>query len=141
MQIRGAMLSICCKEGVSIRPEALDEIIIGANQDVRQVLHHLSLLSSKEKTMSTEQAKIDAQRSKKDFKLGPWDVCRKVSCNSQFIYSVLIGETFILPISSELDLDRSSKWKIFELHEISFFLENIWIPESSRLFFLLFPPS
>merc|ERR1711911_166422 len=103
MQIRGAMLSICCKEGVSIRPEALDEIIIGANQDVRQVLHHLSLLSSKEKTMSTEQAKIDAQRSKKDFKLGPWDVCRKVSCNSQFIYSVLIGETFILPISSELD--------------------------------------
>ena len=109
MQIRGAMLSICCKEGVSIRPEALDEIIIGANQDVRQVLHHLSLLSSKEKTMSTEQAKIDAQRSKKDFKLGPWDVCRKVSCNSQFIYSVLIGETFILPISSELDLDRSSK--------------------------------
>ena len=77
-QIRGAMMSICCKEGVSIKPEALDEIIMGANQDVRQILHHLSLLSSKEKTMTTEQTKIDASRSKKDFKLGPWDVCRKV---------------------------------------------------------------
>ena len=78
IQLRAAMLSVCFKEGVKIKPEALDEIAVGANQDVRQILNHLSLLSSKEKTMSTEQAKMDASRSKKDFKLGPWDVVKKV---------------------------------------------------------------
>lgn len=36
-QIRGAMMSICFKEGLKIKPEALDEIIMGANCDVRQV--------------------------------------------------------------------------------------------------------
>lgn len=36
-QIRGAMMSICFKEGLKMKPEALDEIIVGANQDVRQV--------------------------------------------------------------------------------------------------------
>lgn len=77
-QIRGAMMSICFKEGVKLKPEALDEIATGANQDIRQVLHHLSILSSKEKNLSTEQAKLDAAKSKKDFKLGPWDVTKKV---------------------------------------------------------------
>ena len=78
VQIRGAMMSICFKEGVKLKPEALDEIATGANKDIRQVLHHLSMLSSKEKSLSTEQAKLDAAKSKKDFKMGPWDVVKKV---------------------------------------------------------------
>ncbi|XP_057372530.1 replication factor C subunit 1-like [Daphnia carinata] len=77
-QIRGAMLSVCFKEGISLKPEALDEIIMGANQDVRQVLHHLSMLASDKKTLSTEKAKLEASRSKKDMKLGPWEVVKKV---------------------------------------------------------------
>ncbi len=36
-QIRGAMLSVCFKEKVKIAPDALDELIIACNQDVRQV--------------------------------------------------------------------------------------------------------
>jgi len=77
-QIRGAMMSICFKEGLSLKPEALDEIIMGANQDVRQVLHHLSMLASGKKSLSTESAKLEASKSKKDLKLGPWDVVKKV---------------------------------------------------------------
>ena len=77
-QIRGAMMSICFKEGLSLKPEALDEIIMGANQDVRQVLHHLSMLASDKKSLSTEKAKLEASKSKKDLKLGPWEVVKKV---------------------------------------------------------------
>ncbi|EFX80623.1 hypothetical protein DAPPUDRAFT_318220 [Daphnia pulex] len=77
-QVRGAMMSICFKEGLSLKPEALDEIIMGANQDVRQVLHHLSMLASGKKSLSTESAKLEASKSKKDLKLGPWDVVKKV---------------------------------------------------------------
>jgi len=34
---QGAMMSIAFKEGLRIPPQAMDQIIIGANQDVRQV--------------------------------------------------------------------------------------------------------
>jgi replication factor C subunit 1 len=62
-----------------LKPGALDEIIImGANQDVRQILHHLSMLASAKKSLSTESAKLEASKSKKDLKLGPWDVVKKV---------------------------------------------------------------
>lgn len=34
---QGAMLSIAFKEGLKIPPPAMNEIILGANQDIRQV--------------------------------------------------------------------------------------------------------
>ncbi|XP_069671392.1 replication factor C subunit 1 [Periplaneta americana] len=77
-QIRGAMMSVCFKEGIKISPEALNDIITGANHDIRQVLHHLSMWSVKEKQLSLEQAKEESQKAKKNIKLGPWDVLRKV---------------------------------------------------------------
>lgn len=36
-QIRGAMMSVCFKEGVQIKQQALSEIIMASGQDVRQV--------------------------------------------------------------------------------------------------------
>ena len=82
-QIRGAMMSVCFKEGIKVKPEALDQIITGSNQDVRQILHHLSVWSANEKNLDTDQMKKDAEKAKKDFKLGPWDVCRKVFTESE----------------------------------------------------------
>ena len=34
---QGAMMSIAFKEGLKIPPQAMEQIIVGANQDVRQV--------------------------------------------------------------------------------------------------------
>ena len=36
-QIKGAMMSVCFKEGVKMPPQALSEIIMASGQDVRQV--------------------------------------------------------------------------------------------------------
>merc|ERR1719431_2293474 len=47
-QIKAAMMSICFKEKIKIKPEALNEIIVGCGQDVRQVLHHLSMIKAGE---------------------------------------------------------------------------------------------
>ncbi|XP_031416059.1 replication factor C subunit 1 isoform X1 [Clupea harengus] len=77
-QIKGAMMSICFKEGVKIPPPALNEIILASNQDVRQVLHNLSMWSAKDKVMTYDQVKADANNARKDMKMGPFDVCRKV---------------------------------------------------------------
>lgn len=77
-QIKGAMMSIAFKEGLKIPPPALNEVILASNQDIRQVLHNLSMWSAKDKVMTYDQAKADANNAKKDIKLGPFDVCRKV---------------------------------------------------------------
>lgn len=77
-QIKGAMMSIAFKEGIKIPPPALNEIILASNQDVRQVLHNLSMWSAKDKVMTYDQCKSDAASARKDMKLGPFDVCRKV---------------------------------------------------------------
>lgn len=77
-QIKGAMLSIAFKEGLKIPPPAMNEIILGANQDIRQVLHNLSMWCAENKALTYDQAKADSHRAKKDIKLGPFDVARKV---------------------------------------------------------------
>ncbi|XP_053712315.1 replication factor C subunit 1-like [Synchiropus splendidus] len=77
-QIKGAMMSIAFKEGINIKPPALNEIILASNQDVRQVIHNLSMWSAKDKVMTYDQCKTDAAKARKDMKMGPFDVCRKV---------------------------------------------------------------
>ncbi|KAG2465355.1 RFC1 factor, partial [Polypterus senegalus] len=77
-QIKGAMMSIAFKEGLKIPPPALNEIILAANQDIRQVLHNLSMWSASNKVFTYDQAKADASKARKDIKMGPFDVCRKV---------------------------------------------------------------
>nr|XP_049575706.1 replication factor C subunit 1 isoform X2 [Syngnathus scovelli] len=77
-QIKAAMMSIAYKEGIKIPPPALNEIILASNQDIRQVIHNLSMWSAKDKVMTYDQCKTDAAAARKDMKLGPFDVCRKV---------------------------------------------------------------
>merc|ERR1719430_1175814 len=80
-QIKAAMMSVCFKEKIQIKPEALTELIIGCGQDVRQVLHHLSMVkaSNLESKMEASQAKKEAETAKKtSVKIGPWDVCKSV---------------------------------------------------------------
>ena len=79
-QIKGAMMSVCCKEKIPIKPEALSELITGCGQDVRQVLHHLAMVKAGGGAkMEADQARKEAEMGKKtSVKVGPWDVCRKV---------------------------------------------------------------
>ncbi|KAK2817008.1 hypothetical protein Q5P01_025199 [Channa striata] len=82
-QIKGAMMSIAFKEGIKIPPPALNEMILASNQDVRQVIHNLSMWSAKDKVMTYDQCKSDAASARKDMKLGPFDVCRKVFASGE----------------------------------------------------------
>uniref|UniRef100_K7FN75 Replication factor C subunit 1 n=1 Tax=Pelodiscus sinensis TaxID=13735 RepID=K7FN75_PELSI len=77
-QIKGAMMSIAFKEGLKIPAPAMNEIILAANQDIRQVLHNLNMWCTKNKSLTYDEAKADANKAKKDIKLGPFDVVRKV---------------------------------------------------------------
>ncbi|GFS51750.1 replication factor C subunit 1 [Nephila pilipes] len=77
-QIKAAMMSIAFKENVQVSPNALQDVIVAANQDIRQVLHNMSMWSANSKSLSNEQTKSDIGKGTKHIKLGPFDVLREV---------------------------------------------------------------
>lgn len=74
-QIKGAVMSILFKEGVKIPPKTIEEVIQATNQDVRQTLNSLSLISAKP---DADGSGLRNDNGKKDLRLGPWEVVRKV---------------------------------------------------------------
>ncbi|TMW53346.1 hypothetical protein DOY81_001550, partial [Sarcophaga bullata] len=80
-QIKGRILSICAKENIKLDPVKIDEIITATNNDIRQTINHISLLSAgKELNLSSDKAstKYGEKIAEKDLKMGPWEVVRKV---------------------------------------------------------------
>lgn len=77
-QIKSAMMSICFKEGVKVPQDVLSQLIVSANQDVRQTLHLLSMWAADPQLADPERLRKDANTTKKDIKLGQWDAVRKV---------------------------------------------------------------
>lgn len=71
------MMSICFKEKIEITKEDLDRLIESTNNDVRQVLNHLSLLTNNSLTNETPRTR----KCNKDLRLGPWEVVQKVFTN------------------------------------------------------------
>lgn len=88
-QIRSAMMSICFKEGIKMEQGAIDAIINGTGNDVRQTLNHLALYSAdKDSKLSTDNAKRNARMSEKDIKI----VC--IHC--YLIYYILFLSRYLL---------------------------------------------
>lgn len=75
-QIKGAIMSILFKEGVKLPPKTIEEVIQATNQDVRQTLNSLSLICAKPDAEGSTGLRND--NGKKDLRLGPWEVVRKV---------------------------------------------------------------
>ncbi|VDK40937.1 unnamed protein product [Taenia asiatica] len=81
-QIKAAVLSMVCREGVNVSPTALNEIIIASNHDLRQVINSVQMWcmnGGHHKTGVTE-ADITANTAAahKNLRLGPFEVIRKV---------------------------------------------------------------
>lgn len=72
-QIKGAIMSILFKEKVKIPPKTIEEIVIATNNDVRQSLNSISLIAA-----NTDLVGVRNDNGRKDLKLGPWEVVRKV---------------------------------------------------------------
>ena len=66
---QAAMMSLAYKEGIKIPPPALNEVISAANQDIRQVIHNLSMWTASDKALTYDQVKKDAAKAHKDMKM------------------------------------------------------------------------
>lgn len=64
--LQGPLMSIAFKEGLKINGPSMDEIIEGANHDIRQILNHLNLLAAGDKQISTDDAHNAAKNARKD---------------------------------------------------------------------------
>lgn len=106
-QVRGSMLSICFKEGLKIKPDALARLIMGTGCDIRQTLNHLAMWSAAEKDISSDVVQKESKNSQKDVVMGPWDVIRTVFTKSMnkdmslsdksrlFFYDYSLGPLFV----------------------------------------------
>lgn len=120
-QIKGAMMSVCFKEGLKITPDQLNDIIKSTNQDIRLVLNHLSVLAA--------QKESKLANSEKYVRLGPWDVLRKVFSEEElkkmsfydksdlFFYDYSIAPLFVqenyLNVVPHAKLNKIEKMKVF----------------------------
>lgn len=77
-QIRGAMMTVCFKEGLQPSPDAVSQIISGAGMDVRQTLNNLAMWATGNQPLLPEEAEKKANNAKKDLVLGPWEVVKQV---------------------------------------------------------------
>lgn len=80
-QIRAALMSICFKENIKITPDLLDQIITGANHDIRQCIHNLSMWSSNNKELNTQKTQKDIESAIKDTRINPFEACKQVFYN------------------------------------------------------------
>jgi len=81
--IKGFAMSVAFKEGLKLPAPVMDQIIVGANQDIRQVLHNLQMWSSTKKSLTYDEAKEEASKSKKNIKIGPFDIVQKLFSASE----------------------------------------------------------
>lgn len=78
-QVRAALLSICFKEKIQASQDVLDQIIVGCNYDIRQCLNNLSMWSSNNKNLvSNQSTKSDIEKAMKDIRMNPFEACRQV---------------------------------------------------------------
>ncbi|CAB4060962.1 RFC1 [Lepeophtheirus salmonis] len=121
-----------------LSPDAMAELITGCNNDVRQVLHNLTMLkarsNSNSKALTKTEAEKEASTSKKtSIKMGPWDVCKKVFSSQEqksmslydksdlFFYDFSIGPLFIQEnyLSVTPDAANKDRKKTMELISLS----------------------
>ncbi|KAL7057282.1 hypothetical protein AAHC03_019397 [Spirometra sp. Aus1] len=76
-QIKAAVLSLACRESVTIGQQVLEEIIAASNQDMRQVINSVQMWCTDGKAVDKEIS-MGAAGAQKNLRLGPFETIRKV---------------------------------------------------------------
>lgn len=82
-QIKATMKSIAFKEKIAIPDAPLNDIIVSSNFDLRQVINNMQLWSAT--AMDGAEISTEAKRGHKEFKLGPFDVVKRVFSHEQAV--------------------------------------------------------
>ncbi|VDN14245.1 unnamed protein product [Dibothriocephalus latus] len=72
-QIKAAVLSLACRESVTIGNHVLEGIIAASNQDMRQVINSVQMWCT-DGTAADKEISLGAAGAQKNLRLGPFDV-------------------------------------------------------------------
>ncbi|KIY69753.1 DNA replication factor C, large subunit [Cylindrobasidium torrendii FP15055 ss-10] len=73
-QIRSRIMTIAFKEKMKIPPNVIDQLVAGAQSDIRQVLNMLSTWKLSNNTMSFDDGKVITKMNEKQQILSPFDI-------------------------------------------------------------------
>ncbi|KAH6890105.1 purine nucleotide binding protein [Coprinopsis sp. MPI-PUGE-AT-0042] len=90
-QIRSRILSIAFKEKLKIPPNVIDQLITGAQSDIRQVLNMLSTWRLSSTSMDFDEGKEMVRMNEKHQILSPFDITSKVL--GPYLFSATSRET------------------------------------------------
>ncbi|KAF8518902.1 replication factor RFC1 C terminal domain-containing protein [Gautieria morchelliformis] len=76
--IRSRIMSICFREGMKIPGNVVDQLVQGAQSDIRQVINMLSTWKLSNETMDFDQGKALAKMNEKYMLMTPWGVMNKI---------------------------------------------------------------
>ncbi|KAF8493303.1 replication factor RFC1 C terminal domain-containing protein [Hysterangium stoloniferum] len=97
--IRSRIMSICFPEGLKIPANVVDQLIQGAQSDIRQVINMLSTWKSSNETMDFDQGKaLWAKMNEKYMLMTPWGIMNKIL--SPYAFSPTSRET----LNDKMDL-------------------------------------
>lgn len=77
-QVRSRIMSIAFREGLSIKPQAIDQLVDGTGSDIRQIINLLSTYRLTTNSMDQDQGRAGAKNAEKHVILKPWDIVGKL---------------------------------------------------------------
>ncbi|KAF8522451.1 purine nucleotide binding protein [Hysterangium stoloniferum] len=96
--VRSRIMSICFREGLKIPANVVDQLIQGAQSDIRQVINMLSTWKLSNETMDFDQGKALAKMNEKYMLMTPWGIMNKIL--SPYAFSPTSRET----LNDKMDL-------------------------------------
>ncbi|KDQ07752.1 hypothetical protein BOTBODRAFT_119605 [Botryobasidium botryosum FD-172 SS1] len=89
--IRSRIMTIAFKENMKIPPNVVDQLVIGAQSDIRQVLNMLSTWKLSNDTMDFDEGKELAKMNEKYSVMTPWNIMGKLL--GPYLFSATSRET------------------------------------------------
>ncbi|KII73478.1 Replication factor C subunit 1 [Thelohanellus kitauei] len=77
-QIKAFIVKITTQEQLEIEPQAIDQLIVAAQNDIRAIINNLQMTASTKQVYCYDDTKSDLKTSTKDFKENLFDVAHKI---------------------------------------------------------------
>lgn len=108
-QVRSRIMSIAFKEGLTISPQAIDQLVESTGSDIRQIINLLSTYRLTMSNMDHSQGKAGAKSAEKHVILKPWDIV------SKFLNGAMYNERSKTTLNEKIEL-------YFNDHDMSYLM-------------------
>ncbi|OLL24207.1 Replication factor C subunit 1 [Neolecta irregularis DAH-3] len=107
--MRSRLMSIAYREQLKLEPQAIDQLVAGTHNDIRQIINLLSTYRLSNSSMTMDQGKVTSRNAQKHIILKPWDIVGK------FLSGGIFHSTNKITLNEKIEL-------YFNDHEFSYLM-------------------